>query len=241
VLIEIETYPGRDVDRQVFEDVPLVMLDKGVVPEVLCLVLRQRGQVEVTGTAERVSRHQTARLSASWKVVRLWELRAEDLLAAGDVGLVPWVPLTHSDDPPEVVLHKCRERIDQVTDPSDRAGLLAVTQILAALAYPERKFLKMLGGPQVMIESPLLDEVRELIRAQGREEGRVQGELQGRLQTLRGNVVDALAARFGQVPMDRLASLDQVKDEARLKALHRLAVTCPSLEAFLTGLNEPSQ
>jgi hypothetical protein len=72
--------------------------------------------------------------------------------------LVPWVPLTHSDDPPEVMLSKCRERIEQVKDGSDRVGLLVVTQILAGLAYPDRALWQILGGPQAMlgIESPVL-------------------------------------------------------------------------------------
>jgi hypothetical protein len=234
-LGEIETYPGRDVDRQVFDDLPLVLLDKGVLPEVICLVLRPRGKVEVRGTAERVSRRKTARLSASWKVVRLWELRAEDLLASGDVGLVPWVPLTQSDDPPEVVLRRCRQRIDQVADASDRAGLLAVTQILAGLAYSDRRLLDLLGGPQVMIDSPVLDEVCELIRSKAEAEFLAKG----RLQTLRSVVVDALTARFSQVPMDQLAALAQLTDEAKLKVLFRVAVTCPTIDAFLVSLNEP--
>jgi hypothetical protein len=203
----------------------------------------------MAGTARFARGRQTARISASWKVVRLWELRAEDLLAAGDVGLVPWVPLTHSDDPPEVVLVKCRERINQEADPSNRAGLLAVTQLLAALAFPNRSLLSLLGGPQVMIESPLLDEVRELIRVQAETQylaqylaqGLAQGQIQGRLQTQRSDVIDALTVRFGQVPLDRLAGLDQVTDEASLKALHRLAITCRTLEEFLAGLNGPGQ
>ena len=29
-----------------------------------------------------------------WRVVELWTIPAEDLLAAGDVGLIPWVPLS---------------------------------------------------------------------------------------------------------------------------------------------------
>jgi hypothetical protein len=258
VLVEIETYPERDVDRQVFEDLQIVTLDKGVVPEVICLVLRQRGLVEVTGTAERVSRRHSARLTASWKVVRLWDLRAVDLLATGDVGLVPWVPLTHSDDPPEVVLTRCREQIDRVIDPSDRAGLLAVTQILAALAYPDRKLLELLGGLQMItIESPLLDEIREVIQARaeaevrGRVEAEVRGrveaevraraEAEGRIQTLRKVVRAVLAARFAAVPPELPAELDTLTDEGRLEALHQLAVTCPNLEAFLVGLNEPQK
>jgi hypothetical protein len=59
-------------------------------------VLQPRGQFQAGGQAQRASRQETARLSAAWRVVRLWDLRADDPFAAGDMGPVPWVPLTRS-------------------------------------------------------------------------------------------------------------------------------------------------
>jgi len=41
------------------------------------------------------SRLQWSRLACGWKVVELWQLAAEELLAAGDVGLVPWPDRVH--------------------------------------------------------------------------------------------------------------------------------------------------
>jgi hypothetical protein len=107
-----------------------------------------------------------------------------------------------------------------VPDPNDRAGLFAVTQILAGLAFPTHRFLDLFGGPEMMIDSPVLDEVKTLIR----------------VRALRESVVVALEARLGPVPADIQAKLSAIADEARLQALHRLAVTCPDLEAFAAGL-----
>lgn len=45
-----------------------------------------------------------------------------------------------------------------------------------------------------------------------------------------------LETRFGAVPADRISALNTVIDEDRLKALHRLAITCPDLDAFVAGL-----
>jgi len=58
--------------------------------------------VAVTGSAESVSRRGGTRIGGSWPVVRMWELDAEDLFAAGDAGLIPWVPLAHTTQTPEV-------------------------------------------------------------------------------------------------------------------------------------------
>ena len=109
VLVEVETYPSADADRQVFEDLLVLAADRGVVPTAVSLVLRPRGNQVVVGSAERSDRRCTTRLSATWHVVRVWELEATDLFAAEDVGLIPWVPLTRSDLPPEVLLTQCRE------------------------------------------------------------------------------------------------------------------------------------
>ena len=298
MLVEIETYPARDADRQLFEDLQIVALVRNVIPEVVCLVLRPRGQVQVTGTAERVSRRGRTRLSASWQVVRLWDLRAEDLLAVGDVGLVPWVPLTRSDEPPEVVLGRCRERIDGVSDPSDRAGLLAVTQILGSLVYGDPRLLDLLGGFDAMIESPYLDEVIERykretypkLKAQAeaeakaevkaRFEAEVKAQVKARfeaevkaqveaevkaqveaevkaevkaeikaqveaevkaqgLRDLRDLVKELVIVRFPEASPGHLAPLDAIDDSARLRALHRLAATGPTLEAFLQEARRP--
>ena len=223
VLVEIETYAARDADRQVLDDLHIVALDRDVIPEVVCLVLRPRGRAEVTGAAERVSRRGTTRVAASWPVVRLWELQAEDLLAAGDPGLLPWVPLTRSNESPRDLVRRCRERIEQVPAPSDRERLLVVTGILARLAFTDRTLLDLLGGTELMIDSPLLEGIREEIR----------------LWTIRDLILENLALRFGEVPEDRLRPLRTIGDERRMRALSRLAMTCPTLEAFVEAVNEP--
>ena len=48
-----------------------------------------------------------------WHVVELWTIPAAELLQAGDVGLIPWVPLTDFAEPPEAMLQRCRESIEQ--------------------------------------------------------------------------------------------------------------------------------
>lgn len=256
VLVEIETYPDNTADAQVLDDLMLIAVDRQVVPEVVSLVLRPKGNVAVTGRAERRSRRGGAVLSGAWSVVRLWELDAEALFAAGDVGLIPWVPLTHTAQPPDQLLARCRERLAAVADPHDRAGLLAVAQILAGLAYPDRRFLDIFGGPEVMIESPVLDEVVEILRkrfeaqylaegmakgvaegmikgvVKGMAEGRAEGMAQGRVAEAQESVLTSLEARFGPLTEETRTKLNAITDLTRLKAVVRLAATCPDLAAF---------
>ena len=99
-LVEIVSYADRRADDQALDDILLIALDRRVVPEVISLVLHPRGNAEVQGQQQRASKHGLTRLFAEWHVVNLWKELAEPLLAAGDVGLIPWVPLTHFEGPP---------------------------------------------------------------------------------------------------------------------------------------------
>ena len=70
----------------------------------------------------------------------------------------------------------------------------------------------------------------------GREEGRVEGRVEGRADALRENVLDILDARFGEVPFSLREGVNALADIPRLKALHRLAVTCAGLADFERAL-----
>lgn len=132
-LVEVATYPEERVPEQLVRDLALVFLDRGLLPEMLTLVLRPRGNQRVPDSAELHSRRDWSRLQVGWRVVELWTVPAEQLLAANDVGLIPWVPLAQSADPPETVLHECRRLIDEQAPPNEHANLLAVTQFLSGL------------------------------------------------------------------------------------------------------------
>jgi hypothetical protein len=111
-LVEVATYPEKRTLDQALEGLTLAYQQLRVLPELLMVVLYPRGRYQVTGSHELTSRLQWSQLACRWKVVELWQLEAEELLAAGDVGLVPWVPLTQFQGPPAPILEECRRRID---------------------------------------------------------------------------------------------------------------------------------
>lgn len=88
-LIEIETYASSDANRQVFEDLLVIALDRGKIPDAVSLILRPKGQAEAEGRFQKESAQRTARLIGSWQPIELWKLDAEDLLASNDVGVLP--------------------------------------------------------------------------------------------------------------------------------------------------------
>jgi hypothetical protein len=214
-LLEIATYPERRLLDQVSRGLMLVHLDRRVVPEVLVLLLRPRGRLRLS-QGRWPSRRGWTHWQARWRVVELWKVPADELLAEQDVGLIPWVPLTQFAGPPAPILQHCRDRIDQQAPPEERANLLAVIQVLTKLRYNDLRLLSILGGRQAMIESPL---IRELL---------TERSCEVRCQ----DILNILEERFGPVGEDITALLRAIHDDAKLRELVRLAARCPELASF---------
>ena len=142
----------------------------------------------------------------------MWTVPAEELLQTGDIGLVPWVPLTDFADAPEEMIERCRDLIDEGAPPGEKANLLAVTQVLAFLRYNSLDLLKSLGGKKIMLEVPFLNEIV--------------------MERTRENITVFLEARFGDVPRDLVEEIESVVDEKQLESLVRSAGTCRDLAEF---------
>ncbi len=157
----------------------------------------------------------TTSIRVEWKVIELWKVPAAELLAAGDIGLIPLVPLSLLDRPLEAILDECRERIHRDAPADERENLLAVTHFFAGLAYNDPRMFKKLGGTKAMLKSgsPLIQEIID-------EADGATGQ--------RDDIITFLAARFGPEAEALRADLKKVGD-ARLKELLALAATCPDL------------
>jgi predicted transposase YdaD len=155
-------------------------------------------------------------MRCKWQVVPLWTLRAEDLLALNDVGVIPWVPLAQTSAPVLDLLRTCRERIEQQGHPDEQDNLIAVTQVMTFLRYNDRSLLSFIGGKKVITDTPLIQE----ILAENMQEG----------------ILDALQAKFGQVPPEVAAKVRAIQDVPLLRQLNTRAAVCTDLEAFRTLL-----
>lgn len=220
VIVELATKAERRLTKQLVRDLLLVYLDRDVLPEVVTLILRQRGQYRAARQVQVQSHLKLTSLEARWHIVEMWTVSAEDLLAANDVGLIPWVPLCKFAGPPEPLLKRCRERIEQQAQPQERMNLLAVTQVMTRLRYTDPQLLTLLGGSQIMIESTLIGELLAKNTA----------------ETKRKDILRFLRGRFDSVPDDLAAALEGIQKQTRLDELVDVAATCPDLEAFRASL-----
>ena len=182
--------------------------------------LHPKGRLRAASDAELTSRRGWTQWIVRWNVVELWTVPAADLLAAGDVGLIPWVPLAQFDGPPEPIFQECRARIDRDAPADERENLLAVTQILAGMRYNDSRLFQILGGREAMIESPVL---QEFLAEQTRE---------AILRAKRQSILQFLGARFGMDALSVRTALDAIRDGEKLDELTKQSATCEDLAAF---------
>lgn len=220
-VVEIATYPERRVQDQLLRDALLVFLDRRVLPEVVALVLHPKGNYQPPDALTVQSSRGWTELHVRWRIVELWTLSAEDLLATNDPGLMPWVPLTQIRGPVEPVLEQCRTIIERFGADDEKSSLLAVAQVLASLRYNDPSLLFLLGGRKAMIESPVLQEIVAETRA----------------EAVFNTMLDVLHARLGPIPPDLIATLHAVRDSEELKRLVNLAALCPDLPTFRAKLH----
>ena len=222
------TYPDAGLIEQVVRDQTLVYLDRRVLPEVLVLVLHPKGRLQTAESTTVASPMGWSSWDLRWRVVELWTVPAEGLLALGDVGVMPWVPLGRIDGPPAPVLRRCRERIDREATAEERENILAVAQVFAGLRYNDPALLAIFGGRQAMIESPILQELK------------AEWSREAILETMVNGILAVLQVRFGPLPEGFVGTLGAITDVQRLDELHRLAVICPDLATFHTDLQTSS-
>jgi predicted transposase YdaD len=157
-------------------------------------------------------------LAWRYRVIRLWQMPAEELIAARQVAPLALLGQTQIARP-EVVLPAVVTRIRSVADDALRDHLLAA---LVAL-LPEEEMISMVDRlleeeDEWLLELPF----QRRIRAEGHAEGRREGEAEVLLRQLR--------IRFGALPEDVTARLNAADAETLLRWSERV-LSAPTLDA----------
>jgi hypothetical protein len=192
------------------------------------LIEHPKGDYRIPAERSHTSRLGHTTLGVKWTVMELWGLRAQTLLDLKDVGVIPYIPLTQFDEPPEQMLAWCRQRIEQGAPPEQRNNLLAITWVMAGTRYKDEAMLAHLLRRAPVIDSPVLQQL--VAERYGKELQMAKEE--GKMERARADIVGALEVRFGSVPAELAAIVGGVEDEQRLRDLLREAILCRDVEAF---------
>lgn len=190
----------------------------------------------------------TTTLLWRYRVIRLWQMRAEELLALERPALLTLVGQTRIDDP-ERVLPQVVDTIQKTSDGEERTRMLtALTSLMQ-----DEEVLKMAEQFMRTIErEPILDTpFLRRIRAQGhkegleegREEGREEGLKEGLTKGLSEAILDILIARFDPSVqtyrrVDR--KLEGITDERMLRALLETAIHSDAIADFEQAIERHS-
>jgi predicted transposase YdaD len=225
-LIEIESYPAAETSTQIRDDAAMTILTRGVLPNILLVVLFPKGNATTDPEHVMHSSHGMSELRLKITVINMWMIPAEELIAANDVGIIPFVPLTAYSGPPEALLQRCAERIEQQAPQEEKGNLLATTHVMAEMRYNNADLLKLLGG-QAMTMQKVFDASPTIQRIKA-ETAR---------EIARKYIVHRLEKRFA-VPEDLAAHLRTIENQVELDRLLDLAFECDNLDVFRGAVAE---
>jgi hypothetical protein len=150
-LLEVETYPEQDTLRQIRRDLAMVLLSHDVLADTLVVVLAPKGNQSINAEQVLQSARGLTQVHVKVEVLNLWTVPAEEILKLNDENLLPLLPLTKHEGPPEELLQICVHRIEKQAPPQERENLLAMTFAFAEFKYNKEQLLKLLGGSKMSL------------------------------------------------------------------------------------------
>jgi predicted transposase YdaD len=166
-------------------------------------------------------------LTWRYRVMRLWQMSAEELLTSEPVAPLTLVGQTQIARP-EVLLPTVVTRLRQVADLGLRSRLF--TALLALLPAEEMVTMveRLLEHDDVVMELPYLRRIREEGRQEGRQEGHQEGRREGEAEML----LRQLRIRFGTLPADTVTRVHEADPETLLHWSERILSAATLDEVF---------
>ncbi len=158
-------------------------------------------------------------LRHEFQVIRLWEQPVAAFL--NNPGLLPFAALAKAENP-ESVLQEVAQRIENITDPSEKGDIAAAAAVLAGLVL-DRPVIRRILRRDIMRESTIYQEILE----EGEQVGVIKGE--------RRIILRLLKSRFGELPTVIEAQLAELSGD-RTEILSEVLLNFSTLQDLETWL-----
>jgi hypothetical protein len=222
-LMHLELQSSRDADLPFAMLVYNALLERRhrvLVRSLVVLLRREADAGFMTGTVERAFPGHAAYFTFRYEVVRVWQLPV-DVFLDGGLGILPLAPLSNitEADLPRVI-GRIDQRLRQETTPEEAGRLWTAADVLMGLRYPDNVVEQVLGGIASMEDSVTY---QAIVR-------------KGKIAALQELLLDQGQDRFGVPDDGTKATLEGIKDVARLKTLGKRLLHVASWEELLAGI-----
>lgn len=169
-------------------------------------------------------------VSIQWKykVVHVWKMQAQTLLALQRPGLLPLIGQTKLHDP-ATQMPQAVEALKQIENEQLKQRLLASLLALVQDKEIAPMVEKLIEDEGLLMDTPFLQRLREKAHDEGRQQAR------------REVILEALILRFDPVISiyrELESSIAKIKDEVQLEHLFTASIKAPTLADFQTALQQ---
>lgn len=167
------------------------------------------------------------RIAFQFRVVRIWQQPAEDLLT-GALGTLPLAPLAAYERGrlPELI-DRIGDRLTSETSAAAARDLWAATFILMGLRYDADEARQLLHEARAMRESATYQWILD--------EGRVEGRAEGRAEEARRLLIRLGSRRYGPPSAENVRQIEALDSPERLEQLADGLFTAGSWNELLAG------
>lgn len=219
VLLEVQSEWEREVPLRLLDYRSRHLLRQMGAEAISCvLLLRPSGEARDHYEDNEITYH--------FRLVKVYELDAKEIIREGIVCLMPFVPLMRHGE--ELMEEADRLVYESPLPRADKADMLTAMAILSGLVSSRLPRVLLSRRRDIMIESAAYD----LIKQEGKQEGKIL--------EAREAVLDILDARFDAVPQSIITKLQDVKHLHVLKSLRRKSATIGTMEEFKQLLERSS-
>lgn len=223
----------------------------GPVHSIVLLLRRAANSPSLNGVLTRQRADGGEYLRFAYDLVRVWELHADEMLA-GAIGTAPLALLTDDAESrlPEVVRRLAARIETEIPEVGVQDRTLAGCYLMMGLRYNDSVIRPLFHGVQHMRESSTYQAILQegiavgrtegIVRGRtegrtegiltGRTEGIVVGRTEGRIDGLRRSLIMLLEQKFGSIPRDLDARIQELADPNQLEAAIRQVLTIHATE-----------
>ncbi len=238
VLVELQARWERHLPLRLLEYRARHMLREDLDALTVVLLLRPGGRVQEV--------YQDREVRYQYRVVRVYEADAREVVERGPVCLLPLVPLMRGGT--ELADEADRRIYESDLDRTARADMLTVMAILGGLVSEELPQKLLMRRRDIMIESAAYELIKEEGRIEGLREGLEKGRAEGlreglekglreglekgRREGLLEGILLGLELKFGAEGLRVFTKVRGIEDVGVLEVLHHALRDVNSVEEF---------